>query len=127
LADLKKVYQATTYEQAYANLALVKDKWIITYPRLTSSWYENWSNLSHYYKYPPAIRRIVYTTNTVEGFHRMLRKATKTKGAFTNENALSKIIYLTVLQALQKWNKPTHNWKQIYSQLFIYFETRLTN
>ena len=126
MVDLKKVYQASNYETALLSLDVFKDKWDKQYPRIADSWYKNWENLSHYFKYSEPIRRIIYTTNTVEGFHRMLRKATKTKGAFTNENALSKIIYLTILQAKQKWEYPTWNWKPIYRQLFIYFEHRLT-
>jgi transposase-like protein len=127
IRDLKKVYRASNYEAALLSLKVLKDKWDKQYPTITDSWYRNWDNLSHYLKYPEPIRRIIYTTNTVEGFHRMLRKATKTKGAFTNGNALSKIIYLTIMQAKEKWLRPTWNWKTIYRQLCIYFETRLTN
>lgn len=127
MADLKKVYQASSQEVARMQLDLVQEKWAKQYPRLTKSWYDNWDNLSPYFKYPDQIRRIIYTTNTVEGFHRMLRKATKTKGSFTNENALSKIIYLTIVQALNKWKNPVHNWNMVYSQLSIYFENRLTS
>ena len=125
IADLKLVYQASNGEVAFAQLDIVKEKWAKTYPQLTKSWHENWDNLSYYFKYPEQIRRIIYTTNTVEGFHRMLRKATKTKGAFTNENALSKIIYLTILQAMEKWKRPVHNWNMVYSQFLIYFENRI--
>lgn len=126
MADLKKVYQAPGKDTAEMELSLVKEKWVKVYPRLTKSWYENWDNLSHYFKYPPEIRRIIYTTNTVEGFHRMLRRATKTKGAFTNENALSKIIYFTIEKAQRKWKHTFQNWNLIYSQLLIFFEGRLT-
>jgi putative transposase len=126
VADLKQVYQAPNNDVAFTNLNIVKEKWYKTYPQLTKSWFENWDNLSNYFKYPEPIRRIIYTTNTVEGFNRMLRKATKTKGAFTNENALSKIIYLTILHAVEKWKRPVHNWNMVCSQLFIYFEDRLT-
>ncbi|MFI5344617.1 MAG: IS256 family transposase [Chlamydiales bacterium] len=126
IADLKKVYQAPSKETAWMELSIVQQKWIKTYPRLTKSWYDNWENLSQYFKYPAEIRRIIYTTNTVEGFHRMLRKATKTKGAFTNENALSKIIYFTIQKAQDKWKNILKNWGLIYSQLSIYFENRIT-
>ena len=126
IADLKLVYQASNSEVAFAQLDMVKEKWLKVYPQLTKSWHDNWDNLSYYFKYPEPIRRIIYTTNTVEGFHRMLRKATKTKGAFTNENALSKIIYLTILQAMEKWKRPVHNWNMVYSQFLIYFENRIT-
>jgi putative transposase len=125
--DLRTIYQAPSRETANLNLEVVKTKWIKQYPRLMDSWIRNWDNLSHYFKYPEPIRRIVYTTNTVEGFHRMLRKATKTKGAFTNENALSKIIYLTILKAQEKWTSRAYNWKAVLTQLYIYFENRLTN
>jgi putative transposase len=127
IVDLKKVYQAPSLETSCMELNLLQQKWIKVYPRLTVSWYQNWDNLSQYFKYPPQIRRIIYTTNTVEGFHRMLRKATKTKGAFTNENALSKIIYFTVLKAQNKWKFAVKNWSLIRSQLLIYFENRITH
>jgi transposase-like protein len=125
MADLKKVYQAPSRETAFLELEVVGKKWQKHYPRLTKSWQDNWDNLSCYFKYPEEIRRIIYTTNTVEGFHRMLRKATKTKGAFTNENALSKVIYLTILKALEKWKRPVQNWNMVFSQLSIYFEQRV--
>jgi putative transposase len=127
VADLKKVYQAPSLETSSMELNILQQKWIKIYPRLTKSWYDNWDNLSQYFKYPPEIRRIIYTTNTVEGFHRMLRKATKTKGAFTNENALSKIIYFTVRKAQDKWKHTLQNWSLIHSQLLIYFEDRITH
>ena len=127
IADFKKVYQASNKEVAYQELELLKNKWIKCYPTLTRSWFENWDNLSTYFKYPEPIRRIVYTTNTVEAFHRMLRKATKTKGAFVNDTALIKIIYLTTQKALQKWSKPIHNWPLVYGQLAIIFEGRIPN
>lgn len=124
MEDLKKIYQAPTAETAAIAMEAAEQKWNNNYPRLLKSWHENWDNLSHYFKYPEAIRRIVYTTNTVEGFHRMLRKATKTKGAFTNENALTKIIYLVIQKAHAKWSRSIRDWKRIYSQLMIYFESR---
>jgi len=127
VADFKKVYQASNKEVAYQELELLKTKWLKRYPTLTKSWFENWDNLSTYFKYPEPIRRIVYTTNTVEAFHRMLRKATKTKGAFVSDNALLKIVYLTTLKAIQKWSKPIHNWPLVYGQLAIIFEGRIPN
>jgi len=124
--DLKKIYQAPNSEVAFTHLNMVKEKWSAKYPRLMDSWFKNWDHLSGYFKYPEVIRKMIYTTNTVEGFHRSLRKATKTKGAFTNENALAKIVYLTIIKAKRAWQRPAHNWIAIFNQLSIYFEDRIT-
>ena len=89
------------------------------------SWQANWEALSQYFKYPEALRRIIYTTNMVEGFHRQIRQYTKSKGAFTSENALLKLIYCACQKILEKWNQPMHNWALIVSQLQIFFDGRL--
>jgi transposase-like protein len=89
------------------------------------SWQTQWERLSQYFKYPEELRRIVYTTNIVEGFHRQVRKYTKNKGAFTSENALLKLIYCACQKILEKWYQPLHNWALIASQLQIFFDGRL--
>ena len=89
------------------------------------SWQTKWESLSTYFKYSAEIRRLIYTTNSIEGFHRQVRKYTKSKGAFTSENALAKLIYCAYQRIQQKWNQPIHNWALIISQLDIYFEGRL--
>lgn len=81
--------------------------------------------LTRYFQYPPAIRRIIYTTNTVEGFHRQLRKVTKTKSAFTSDNALLKLLYLAIEKITEKWTSPLQNWSLTFSQLDIYFRDRI--
>ena len=89
------------------------------------SWQTKWDTLSTYFKYSPDIRRLIYTTNSIEGFHRQVRKYTKSKGAFTSENALVKLIYCAYQRIKQKWNQPLHNWALTISQLDIYFQNRL--
>jgi putative transposase len=125
MADLKLVYRASSQELAEHHLLELEEKWGKKYPAVLKSWNDNWHNLSQYFKYPEELRRIIYTTNIVEGFHRQIRKYTKNKGAFTSENALLKLIYCACQKVLEKWNQPMHNWALIISQLQIYFEGRL--
>lgn len=127
LADLKKVYQASSKKSAEQNLNEIEGKWGKKYPIVFKSWHSNWDELTQYFKYPSEIRRIIYTTNTVEGFHRQLRKVTKTKGAFTSENALLKLIYLASMKAMEKWSLPAWGWKITLQKLLILFEDRLTH
>lgn len=125
MADLKPVYQAISKEQGYENLIALDEKWGKKYPVPIASWYNNWENLSTFFKFDAHIRRVIYTTNSVEGFHRQVRKVTKTKGAFTSDNALLKLVYLVVQNISEKWTMPLHNWNQTLSQLFIMFEDRI--
>lgn len=125
MADLKLVYKATSQELAEQHLLELDEKWGKKYPAVLKSWNANWEALSQYFKYPEALRRIIYTTNIVEGFHRQIRKYTKNKGAFTSENALIKLIYSACQKVLDKWSQPMHNWALIISQLQIYFDGRL--
>jgi putative transposase len=125
LADLKEVYQATTKELAEQQLDALEQKWGKKYPLVLNSWRTNWNKLSSYFKYDPAIRKMVYTTNTIEGFHRQVRKVTKTKGAFPSDMALLKLIYLAYKNIRKKWTSPLQNWSLTVSQLSIWFEGRL--
>lgn len=125
MVDLKLVYQATSKDLAEHHLLELDEKWGKKYPAVIKSWNANWEALSQYFKYPEALRRIIYTTNIVEGFHRQVRKYTKNKGAFTSENALLKLIYCACQKILEKWNQPMHNWALIASQLQIFFDGRL--
>ncbi len=125
MADLKPVYQAVSEEQGYDNLQLLEEKWGKKYPVPIHSWYHNWENLSTFFKYDTDIRKVIYTTNTVEGFHRQVRKVTKTKGAFTSDTALLKLVYLVVQNVSEKWTMPLHNWSLTLSQLYIRFEERM--
>jgi putative transposase len=125
MADLKPVYQALTKEQGYENLIALDEKWGKKYPVPVQSWYNNWENLSTFFRFDAQIRKVIYTTNTVEGFHRQVRKVTKTKGAFTSDNALLKLVYLVVQRVAEKWTMPLHNWNLTLSQLYIMFEDRI--
>lgn len=125
MADLKPVYRAPTKEAAELALDELEEKWGDSYPLVINSWRRKWHNLSHYFKYPEHIRKVIYTTNAVEAVHRQFRKLTKTKGAFPNENSLLKLLYAGILKATEKWTMPIHNWSLCISQLAIYFEGRL--
>lgn len=125
MSDLKLVYRASSKDLAEHHLLELGEKWGKKYPAVMKSWNDNWENLSQYFKYPEELRRIIYTTNIVEGFHRQIRKYTKNKGAFTSENALLKLIYCACQKVLEKWSQPMHNWALIISQLQIYFDGRL--
>lgn len=125
MVDLRQVYQAPSGDVAEQYLLELGEKWGKKYPAVIKSWHANWETLSQYFKYPEALRRIIYTTNIIEGFHRQIRKYTKSKGAFVSENALMKLIYCACQKILEKWYQPMHNWALIASQLQIYFEGRL--
>ena len=123
--DLKPVYQAVSKEAAEDALLALDEKWGKLYPIVLQSWNNKWENLSVYFKYPPEIRKVIYTTNIIESVHRQFRKLTKTKGAFPNENSLLKLLYMGIQNATKKWNMPMWNWNLTLSQLAIFFEGRL--
>ncbi|OJX02956.1 MAG: IS256 family transposase [Caedibacter sp. 38-128] len=125
LKDLKSVYQAPNKENAEHHLLKLEEKWGEKYPMVLKSWHINWENLSHYFQYSGEIRKLIYTTNAIEGFHRQVRKFTKTKGAFTSEMALFKLVYCACQKIAEKWNQPLQNWALTISQLDVYFEGRL--
>ncbi|MFI5137251.1 MAG: IS256 family transposase [Sphingobacteriales bacterium] len=125
MAELKPVYKAATKELAELNLADFADKWGKKYPVVIKSWQDNWHKLSTYFKYTEDIRRIIYTTNTIEGFHRQVRKVTKNKGVFPSDDALLKLVYLAYRNISKKWTQPLQNWSLTVSQLSIHFEGRL--
>jgi len=125
MADLKPVYRADNEVQALTELESLKEKWNKKYPMVISSWENNWSKLSTYFKYPGGIRKLIYTTNTIEGYHRQIRKVTKNKGVFTSDMALLKLIYLATERIQQKWSMPLSNWAICASQLKIIFADRM--
>ena len=125
MKDLKKVYQAPTKSQAENELLNLEELWGKKYPVVIRSWNENWEELSNYFKYDEPIRKLIYTTNAVEGFHRQVRKVTKSKGAFPSDMALLKLIYLAVENISKKWTQPVQNWGLTVQQLCIRFEGRL--
>lgn len=126
MVDLKTVYQAETKDLAEYNLLRLEEKWGGKYPMVIKSWQNNWDKLTTYFKYSNDVRRLIYTTNPIEGFHRQVRKYTKTKGAFVSENALFKLIFCAINNITVKWNQPLPNWALTISQLDIYFPNRLS-
>ena len=125
MADLKRVYAAPTEEVALAELDSFDEKWSGKYPKIAKSWKDNWANLSTYFKYPEAVRRLIYTTNTIEEFNRQLRKVTKSKTVFPSDDSLLKMLYLAMIDITKKWTGHRQDWGQIHSQLEIFFEERL--
>lgn len=123
--DLKLVYGADTKDLAESALLDLEEKWGKKYPVVLRSWNSNWERLSAYFAYTKSIRKMIYTTNAVEGYHRQVRKVTKTKGAFTSDMALLKLVYLATKRIEKKWSSPLHNWGLTVQQLAIKFEGRL--
>jgi transposase-like protein len=125
MKDLQLVYKADTEEQALGQLDQLEKTWGQKYPKVIESWRRNWIRLSRYFQYNRDIRRVMYTTNIIEGFHRQLRSVTKTKGAFNSDEALMKLLYLAQENITAKWDKPMRNWNQTLAQLSIIFGDRL--
>jgi transposase-like protein len=125
MRELKQVYRANSLEVARENLDQMEQKWGKRFPLVFKSWNNNWERLTHYFKYPEQIRKLIYTTNTVEGYHRMVRKITKTKGAFASETAVMKLVYLATLNFQKRWTTGLFGWPTIFNQLNIFFEDRI--
>lgn len=122
--DLKKIYTAINKEIALEELGNLKEKWQSKYKYAITSWEDNWDNLSNYFEYPLELRRIIYTTNTIENLNRGIRKYTKTKTQFPNENAATKSIYLSIKNIEEAWVVKTKDWGLILNQYLIIFENR---
>lgn len=125
-AGLKTIYQAADEQQALLALEHMEATWGKKYGPALENWRRDWPRLIPMFQYGPEIRRLIYTTNTVEGLHRQLRKTTKTKGAFTSEDALKKLLYVILDRILSKWNTPIYAWKTIFTQLKLHFNERIT-
>lgn len=125
IKDLKNVYQAVNKQKAEDELVVLEEIWGKKYPVVLNSWKTNWHKLSTYFDYDEQIRKIIYTTNAVEGFHRQVRKVTKTKGVFPNDMALMKLIYLATENIAKKWTQPLQNWALSVQQLKIKFGDRM--
>lgn len=124
LNDLKKVYKAFTIEQAELAFNEFKVNWGKKYPKVVESWEAHWLELTAFFDYPSEIRKMIYTTNTIEGFHRQLRKVTKSKNAYPTDDSLRKIIYLATLDVVKKWNRPIPGWLECKGQFQIKFGER---
>jgi len=123
-ADLKRIYGAVNIDDAEYAKEEFREKWDKKYPSIMRSWDTNWVELSTFFQYPEEIRKLIYTTNAVEGYHRMVRKFTKSKAIFPTDDSIRKVVYLSVKEISKKWSLPVHNWGLVYSQVMIYFEDR---
>ena len=125
MADLRSVYAAVDEPAALDALDAFSTKWDTKYPKISRSWRENWANLSTYFKYPQEVRRLIYTTNSIEGFNRQLRKVTKTRSVFPTDDSLFKMLYLAMVDITKKWTGRQRDWSKIHAQLSIYFAERM--
>lgn len=125
-SDFKAVYKAPTESAALSELEGIKEKWGKKYPYAISNWENNWEDVNSFFQFPDDIRRIMYTTNIIEGLNRQYRKVTKTKSVFPSDSALEKILYLASENVAKKWTQRYRNWDQVLSQLIILYDERLT-
>lgn len=125
MADLKAVYAAVDEDAALNVLEVFSERWDKKYPKISISWKNNWPNLSPYFKYPQEVRRLIYTTNAIEGFNRQLRKVTKAKSVFPTDDSLLKMLYLAMMDITKKWTGRRQDWSMIHARLAIYFADRM--
>ena len=125
MADLKAVYSAVDEDAALSALDIFAENWDKKYPKISQSWQSNWANLSTYFKFPQEIRRLIYTTNAIEGFNRQLRKVTKAKSVFPTDDSLFKMLYLAMMDITKKWTGRRQDWSIIHAQLEVYYADRM--
>ena len=125
MADLKAVYAAVDEPAALDALDAFSERWDKKYPKISQSWRDNWANLGTYFKFPQEVRRLIYTTNTIEGFNRQLRKVTKFKSVFPTDDSLLKMLYLAMMDITRKWTGRRQDWSVIYAQMAIFFGDRI--
>lgn len=125
MADLKAVYAAVDEDAALMALDTFSEHWDKKYPTISQSWRANWANLSTYFKFPQELRRLIYTTNAIEGFNRQLRKVTKATSVFPTDESLFKMLYLAMMDITKKWTGRRQDWSMIHAQLAVYFEDRM--
>lgn len=123
--DLKLIYQAPTLQQAEANLEAFETKWNATHPTIGKSWRRNWERIIPFFSYPPEIRKAIYTTNAIESLNMSLRKVTKNRASFPNDEAMLKLLYLALKNIEKKWTMPIRDWKSALNQFTIMFEERM--
>ena len=124
-ADLKVIYQAPTLDQAETNLTAFAKKWDASHPTIAKSWRNNWERIIPMFSYPPEIRKAIYTTNAIESLNMSLRKVTKNRGSFPNDEAMTKLLYLAMKNISKKWTLPIRDWKSAMNQFTILFEGRM--
>ena len=125
IADLKAVYAAVDDAAALEALEVFAQRWDKKYQKISASWQDNWPNLSTYFKFPQEVRRLIYTTNAIEGFNRQLRKVTKAKSVFPTDDSLLKMLYLAMMDITKKWTGRRQDWSMIHAQLAVFFSDRM--
>lgn len=118
-SDLRAIYAAPTLEAAEIALHAFSERWDEHYPAISPAWQRDWQRLTVFFDYPPAIRKIIYTTNAIESLNYSLRKVLKTKGVFPNDDSIRKILYLAINNISKRWTMPIQNWKQALNQFVI--------
>ena len=126
-ADLKRIYQSVTEEEALLSLEQFAERWDDKYPQISKSWRTHWDNLNTIFNYPEDIRRAIYTTNAIESLNSVIRKAVKKRKLFPSDDSAKKVVYLAIQQASKKWTMPIRNWKAALNRFIIEFEDRLTD
>ncbi len=124
-ADLKRIYQSATAEQAEIRLTEFEQKWDAAYPTIGQSWRRNWARIVPFFDYPPEIRKVIYTTNAIESLNMSLRKISKNRGSFPSDEALMKLFYLAICNISKKWTMPIQDWKAALTRFTIQFEDRM--
>jgi len=122
--DLKRIYTSTTVAEAESELTAFESKWDAEYAPIGQSWRRNWSRLTPFFDYPREIRKVIYTTNAIESVNMSLRKLTRHRGAFPNDDALIKLLYLALMNISKRWTLPIHDWKAALNRFTIQFEGR---
>ena len=126
-ADLKRIYQSVTVEEAALELDMFAEKWDGQYPSISASWRKHWVNLITFFDYPDEVRKVIYTTNAIESLNSVIRKAVERRKLFPDNDSALKVIYLAINQAAKKWTMPIHNWKPALNQFMILYGERLTD
>jgi putative transposase len=123
-ADLKKIYGAVNLDDAEYAKEEFREKWDKKYPAIMRSWDDNWTELTTFFDYPQQIRHLIYTTNAVEAYHRMVRKFTKTKAVLPTDDSIRKVVFLSIKEVTKKWTMTARGWGMVYSQIMIFFADR---
>ena len=125
-SDLKKIYGAGTLEESELKLEEFSEEWDKKYPAISQGWRRNWDRLTVYFDCSEDIRKVIYTTNSIESLNSTLRRVLKTKGSFPNDESIMKILYLAIERISRKWSRPIHNWKSALNQFVMMYGERVT-
>jgi putative transposase len=124
-ADLRRIYTAATVDEAEQHFVAFEEKWNNAYPSIAKSWRNHWERVIPFFAFPPEIRKIIYTTNAIESVNMSLRKVTKNRSSFPNDDAVLKLFYLALINISKKWTMPLRDWKPALNRFSIQFEDRM--